>query len=69
MAFKNKALENAIMQIEAINSPEAVMARHNELMIARSKEMNASPRGRHFIAKYGDPIELQNKLPKAWKWA
>tara|TARA_Y100000994_G_C15513989_1_gene368759 strand:- start:67 stop:294 length:228 start_codon:yes stop_codon:yes gene_type:complete len=69
MAFKNKALENAIMQIEALNSPEAVMARHNELMIARSKEMNASPRGRHFIEKYGDPIELQNKLPKAWKWA
>ena len=69
MAFKNKALENAIMQIEALNSPEAVMARHNELMIARSKEMNASARGRRFIAKYGDPIELKNKLPKAWKWA
>tara|TARA_B100001564_G_C20528225_1_gene618445 strand:+ start:447 stop:728 length:282 start_codon:yes stop_codon:yes gene_type:complete len=69
MTFKNKALEHAIMQIEALNSPEAVMARHNELMIARSKEMNASPRGRHFIAKYGDPIELKNKLPKAWKWA
>ena len=69
MAFKNKALENAIMQIEALNSPEAVMARHNELMIARSKEMNASPRGRHFIAKSGDPIELKNKLPKTWKWA
>ena len=45
------------------------MARHNELMAARSAEMNASPRGRHFIAKYGDPIDLQNKLPKAWKWA
>ena len=69
MTFKNKALENAIMQIEALNSPEAVMARHNELMIARSKEMNASPRGRYFIAKYGDPIEQLNKLPKAWKWA
>ena len=69
MAFKNKALENAIMQIEAINSPEAVRARHNELMIARSKEMRASARGRHFIAKYGDPIELKNKLPKTWKWA
>ena len=69
MTFKNKALEHAIMQIEALNSPEAVMARHNELMIARSKEMNASSRGRHFIEKYGDPIELKNKLPKAWKWA
>lgn len=69
MAFKNKALENAVMQIEAINSPEAVMARHNELMIARSEEMRASARGRHFIAKYGDPIDLQNKLPKTWKWA
>jgi hypothetical protein len=69
MAFKNKALENAIMQIEALNTEQARMARHNELMIARSEEMNASPRGRHFIAKYGDPIELKNKLPKAWKWA
>ena len=69
MTFKNKALENAIMQIEAINEPEAVMARHNELMIARSEETRASARGRHFIAKYGDPIELKNKLPKTWKWA
>ena len=64
MTYKNKALENAIKQIEALNTPEAIMARHNELMIARSKEMNASPRGRHFIAKYGDPIEQLNKLPK-----
>ena len=64
MAFKNKALENAIKQIEALNTPEAIMARHNELMIARSKVMNASPRGRHFIAKYGYPIEQLNKLPK-----
>ena len=65
----NKALEKAIKEIEALNTEQARMARHNELMIARSKEMNASPRGRHFIAKYGDPIEQLNKLPKAWKWA
>ena len=57
----NKALENAL---DELNTPEAIMARHNELMAARSAIMNASPRGRHFIAKYGDPIELQNKLPK-----
>ena len=69
MAFKNKALEKAIKEIDALNTMQARMARHNELMIARSKEMNASPRGRYFIAKYGDPIEQLNKLPKAWKWA
>jgi len=60
----NKALENAIKQLEALNTPEAIMSRHNELMAARSAEMNASPRGRHFIAKYGDPIDQQNKLSK-----
>lgn len=60
----NKALENALMQMAALNSPEAVMARHNDIMAARSAEMRASPRGRHFIAKYGDPIDQQNKLPK-----
>ena len=69
MTSKNKTLVNAVMQIEAINSPEAVMARHNDLMTARSRIMNASPRGRHFIARHGDPIELKNKLPKAWNWA
>jgi len=60
----NKALENAIKKIEALNTPEAIMARHNDLMAARSAEMRASARGRRFIAKYGDPIDLQNKLPK-----
>ena len=60
----NKALENALMQMAALNSPEAVMARHNDIMAARSAEMRASPRGRHFIAKYGDPIDQQNELPK-----
>tara|TARA_B100001778_G_C18513637_1_gene595423 strand:+ start:790 stop:999 length:210 start_codon:yes stop_codon:yes gene_type:complete len=69
MTFKNKALENAIMQIESLNEPDAVMARHNELMAARSAEMNANARGRALIAKYSDPIEQLNKLPKAWKWA
>lgn len=64
MTYKNKALENALKKIEALNTPEAIMARHNELMAARSAIMNASPRGRHFIAKYGDPIEQLNKLPK-----
>ncbi len=64
----NKALEKAIKEIEALNTMQARMARHNDLMAARSAEMNASARGRRFIAKYGDPIDLQNKLPKAWKW-
>ena len=41
----NKALEKAIKEIEALNTEQARMARHNELMIARSEEMNASPRG------------------------
>lgn len=59
----NNALENAIKELEAFNTVEARMARHNDLMAARSAEMRASPRGRHFIAKYGDPIDLQNKLP------
>ena len=65
----NKALEKAIKEIEALNTMQARMARHNKLMAARSAEMRASARGRHFIAKYGDPIELKNKLPKTWKWA
>ena len=65
----NNAIEKAIKEIRELNTEQARMARHNELMAARSAEMNASARGRHFIAKYGDPIDLQNKLPKAWKWA
>lgn len=66
MTYKNKALENALKKIEALNTPEAIMARHNELMAARSAIMNASPRGRHFIAKYGDQstskINCQNAI-------
>ena len=64
----NKALEKAIKEIEALNTMPARMARHNKLMAARSAEMRASARGRRFIAKYGDPIDQQNKLPKAQKW-
>ena len=64
----NKALEKAIKEIEALNTMQARMARHNKLMAARSAEMRASARGRRFIAKYGDPIDQQNKLPKAQKW-
>lgn len=60
----NNAIEKAIKEIRELNTVEARMARHNDLMAARSAEMNASARGRHFIAKYGDPIDLQNKLPK-----
>ena len=63
-----KALEKAIKEIEALNTMQARMARHNKLMAARSAEMRASARGRRFIAKYGDPIDQQNKLPKAQKW-
>jgi hypothetical protein len=60
----SNAIEKAIKEIRELNTVEARMARHNDLMAARSAEMNASARGRHFIAKYGDPIDLQNKLPK-----
>ena len=64
----NKALEKAIKEIEALNTMQARMARHNKLMAARAAEMRASARGRYFNAKYGDPIDQQNKLPKAQKW-
>jgi len=60
----NNALEKAIKEMEAFNTEQARMARHNDLMAARSAEMKASARGRRFIAKYGDPIDQQNKLPK-----
>lgn len=60
----NNALEKAIKEIRELNTMQARMARHNDLMAARSAEMNASARGRRFIAKYGDPIDQQNKLPK-----
>ena len=60
----SNALEKAIKEIEAFNTMQARMARHNDLMAARSAEMKASARGRRFIAKYGDPIDQQNKLPK-----
>ena len=60
----SNAIEKAIKEIRELNTVEARMARHNDLMAARSAEMNASARGRRFIAKYGDPIDQQNKLPK-----
>ena len=59
----NNALENALKEISKLNTKQVRMDLHNKLMAARSAEMNANPRGRHFIAKYGDPINLQNKLP------
>ena len=64
----NKALEKAIKEIEALNTMQARMARHNKLMAARSAEMRASARRRYFRAQYGDPVDQQNKLPKAQKW-
>ena len=60
----SNAIEKAIKEIRELNTVEARMARHNDLMAARSAEMRASARGRRFIAKYGDPIDQQNKLPK-----
>ena len=53
------AIDKTIAAIEAMHTDEANTNRWNKLMRARSAEMNASPRGRYFIAKYGDPINQQ----------
>jgi hypothetical protein len=60
-------LEKAMFAIESavddLFTEDAKTDRWNTLMRFRSDEMNASPRGRHFIAKHGDPID-QIKIKK-----
>jgi hypothetical protein len=68
MLLSNTPMGTAIAAIEAMHSEEATTNRWNALMRSRSEEMNATPRGRHFIAKYGDPLDeirakcMENKV-------
>jgi hypothetical protein len=70
MFLSNTPMGKAIAAIEAMHTEEATTNRWNALMRSRSEEMNATPRGRHFIAKYGDPLDqirakcMENKV----KW-
>ena len=62
--MRDTVIQEAIAAIEAMHTDEANTNRWNKLMRARSAEMNASPRGRYFIAKYGDPINQQKNIKK-----
>ena len=62
--MRDTVIQEAIAAIEAMHTDEANTNRGNKLMRARSAEMNASPRGRYFIAKYGDPINQQKNIKK-----
>ena len=62
--MRDTVIQEAIAAIESMHTDEANTNRWNKLMRARSAEMNASPRGRYCIAKYGDPINQQKNIKK-----
>jgi len=58
MDNRNVAMDEAIAAINALHAEDKVVKRWDKVCIAHSKEMNATPRGRAFIAKHGDPIAM-----------
>ena len=65
----NCEMDTAIKAIEALRSNNKVIKRWNKTCIAHSEQMNASARGREFIARHGDPIDEFNNPTAAFrKW-
>ena len=67
MLYNSTSLDRAIDKIKALDTPQAKADRWNKICRARSEEMNASERGRHFINMFGDPIDQLDKLTESFK--
>ena len=59
-----KALENAERAVRRATTAQRLDAMWNKSCWDKFNEMNASERGRHFIRKYGSPLNQLNNRPK-----
>ena len=59
-----KALENAERAVRRASTAQRLDAMWNKSCWDKFTEMNASERGRHFIRKYGSPLNQLNNRPK-----